>query len=169
MLVSAGSPVLGHLSWVTCPGSFVIASLVLGVLVDLGGKKYFNSLYFTLQSNESNIFMTRMHATGFSRHSARRFESQPNASTLLCSRWLSNGTQSGRGDAARPWLPFSDVVASARVRAPQEDFSHNQMLRRYYTHGGLPMVHRVGAVTRPDNCYRSQTWLPVRACTRRRK
>ena len=116
MLVSAGSPVLGHLSWVTCPGSFVIASLVLGVLVDLGGKKYFNSLYFTLQSNESNIFMTRMHATGFSRHSARRFESQPNASTLLCSRWLSNGTQSGRGDAARPWLPFSDVVASARVR-----------------------------------------------------
>ena len=48
MLVSAGSPVLGHLSWVTCPGSLVIDSLVLGVLVVLGGNKYFNSLYLTL-------------------------------------------------------------------------------------------------------------------------
>ena len=59
---------------------------------------------------------------------------------------------SGRGDAARPWLPFSDVVASARVRAPQEDFSHNQMLRRYYAHVGFPMVHRVGAVMYSERC-----------------
>ena len=39
---------LGHLSWVTCPGSLVIDSLVLGVLVVLGGNKYFTSLYITL-------------------------------------------------------------------------------------------------------------------------
>ena len=51
---------------------------------------------------------------------AIRFQSQSNASTLLYSRWLPNGTQSGRGDGARQLLPFSDVVASARVHAAPE-------------------------------------------------
>ena len=54
-----------------------------------------------LQSNASNIFRTRMHATHFCHHGARRFESQSNASTILCSRWLPNGTPSGRGDVQR--------------------------------------------------------------------
>ncbi len=38
----------GHLSWVTCPGSPVLDSLVLGVLVVLGGNKYFTLLCFAL-------------------------------------------------------------------------------------------------------------------------
>ena len=127
-MVAAGSPVLGHLSWVTCPrfncprcpGCSGGQPLLQFTLLDFALLYLWSFVLRCLQSNASNIFMTRMHATHFCHHGARRFESQLNASTILCSRWLPAGTHSGRGDAARQLLPFSDVVASARVHASPE-------------------------------------------------
>ena len=109
--------------------------------------------------------MTRMHATHFCHHGARRFESQSNASTILCSRWLPNGTHSGRGDAARQLLPFSDVVVSSCAHVPQEDFSHNELLRRYYARGGLPMVHIVPSSESPSTVRDAMASLSASGCT----
>ena len=168
-----GSPVLGHLSWVTCPrfncprcpGCSGGQPILQFTLLDFALLYLWSFVLRGLQSNASNIFMTRMHATHFCHHGARRFESQSNASTILCSRWLPNGTHSGRGDAARQLLPFSDVVVSSCAHVPQEDFSHNELVRRYYARGGLPMVHIVPSSGSPSTVRDAMASLSASGCT----
>ena len=91
LLVSAGSPVLGHLSWVTCPrcncpkcpGCSGGQPILQFTLLDFALLYLWSFVLRGLQSNASNIFMTRMHATPFCHHGARRFESQPSKLPLL--------------------------------------------------------------------------------------